>query len=141
MKSRWLIALAAVAALVPVSSFAQSTRLRVTVPFEFRAGRTVLPAGDYQVQDIASMGNGTVRIRTGDLSSQAYVFAHLALRDSELDKSILVFNRYGNTHFLSKVWWAGSTVGVELSRAKAETELAKTAGLRRPEQVTLMASR
>jgi hypothetical protein len=52
-----------------------------------------------------------------------------------------VFNHYGSNYFLAKVWWAASTDGLEFPKTKTEIETAKTAGLRRPEQVTLMASR
>jgi hypothetical protein len=139
MKSRSLITLAAVVALASVSGFAQSSSILASVPFEFTVGRTVLPAGDYTVQGISSLSR--VRFQTTSLDPTAFVAAIRAVRSSAQDQPTLEFHRYGSTYFLARVWWASSTEGLEFPTTKAETELARTAGIRRPERVTLMASR
>lgn len=139
MKSRFLITLAAAVAFASVSGYAQSSSLRVSVPFEFTVGSTVLPAGDYTVQGIPSVGG--VRIQTTSLDSATVVVALRAVRDIVKEQPTLVFNRYGTSYFLAQVWWPASTDGIEFPKSKTESEVAKTAGIRRPEQVTLMASR
>ncbi|MGA2329118.1 MAG: hypothetical protein ABSH05_22875 [Bryobacteraceae bacterium] len=63
------------------------------------------------------------------------------VRSGAPEQSTLVFNRYGSSYFLADIWWAGDAAGVELPKSKAEKELAKTASLRQPEHVVLMASR
>ena len=139
MKSRSLITLAAVVALASVSGYAQSSSLRVSIPFEFTVGQTVLPTGDYAVQ-----GNslaGLVSFQTTNLNSRAFLAPIRAVRGKAQEQATLVFNRYGSNYFLAKVWWASSTDGLEFTATKTEIEVAKTAGVRRPEQVTLMASR
>jgi hypothetical protein len=139
MKSRSLITLAAVVALASVSGYAQSSSMRVSIPFEFTVGQTVLPAGDYAVQ-----GNslaGLVSIQTTNLNSRAFATAIRAVRSNAQDQPTLVFNHYGSSYFLAKAWWASSTDGLEFPKTKTEIEAAKTAGVRRPEQLTLMASR
>jgi hypothetical protein len=139
MKSRSLITLAAVVALASVSGYAQSSSMRVSIPFEFTVGRTVLPAGDYTVHGNSFVG--LVGFQTTNLDSRACVVAIRAVRDKAQDQSILVFNHYGSNYFLARVWWAASTDGLEFPKTRTEIEAAKTAGVRRPEQVTLMASR
>jgi hypothetical protein len=141
MRSRLTTTLVALAALAIVPAFAQSTNAHVTVPFEFSAGQSLLPAGDYMIQNILSAGSGSARIESRDLSSGATVLTRMVTRDTDLDKSVLVFNRYGNAYFLSRIWLSGSELGLELPRTKSEAELARTALVRRPEQVILLASR
>jgi hypothetical protein len=78
MKSRSLITLAAVVALASVSGYAQSSSMRVSIPFEFTVGRTVLPAGDYAVQGTSS--SGVVSFQTTSLDSRAFAAAIQAVR-------------------------------------------------------------
>jgi hypothetical protein len=141
MRSKLTTTLVAFAALATVPAYAQSVNVQVTVPFEFTAGQNVLPAGDYMIQNIISVASGTARIESRDLASGATVLTRMVTRDTDLDKSMLVFNRYGNAYFLSRVWLAGSMLGLELPRTRAEAELARTALVHRPEQVILLASR
>ncbi|MGC9972610.1 MAG: hypothetical protein ABSE56_18660 [Bryobacteraceae bacterium] len=139
MQSRSLITLAAVVALASATGYAQSNSMRVSVPFEFTVGRTVLPAGDYTVQ--SNSLPRVVSLQTTNRDSAAFVIAIQAGRDKAQEQPTLVFNRYGSNYFLASIWWAASTDGLEFPKTKTEIEVAKTAGLRRPEQVTLMASR
>jgi hypothetical protein len=139
MKSRSLITLAAVVALASVTGYAQSSGIRVSVPFEFAVGQAVFPAGDYTVR--AATSAGLVRLQAANPSSGGYVHANRAVRDNTQEQPTMVFNRYGNNYFLARIWWAASADGLEFPRTKTEIELAKTAGVRRPEQVTLVASR
>jgi hypothetical protein len=139
MQSRSLITLAAVVALAPVTGYAQSNSMRVSVPFEFTVARTVLPAGDYTVQ--SNSLQRVVSLQTTNRDSAASVIAIQAVRDKAQEQPTLVFNRYGSNYFLASIWWAGVTSGLELPKSKTEKELAKTASARRPEQVLLMASR
>ena len=44
------------ALLMSAAAHAQTTQLNVTVPFDFIAGDTVLPAGDYDVQSTDTLG-------------------------------------------------------------------------------------
>jgi hypothetical protein len=138
MKSRFLIAFAAVVALASVSAYAQ-TSMRVSVPFEFTVGRTVLPAGEYIVQGNTSLGGAS--LQTAHAGPGAYALAVPAVRNNAQDQPTLVFNHYGSSYFLVSAWWGASTQGLEFPRTKTEIEAAKTAGVRRPEHLTLLASR
>ena len=54
--SAFLVAATAVAMMCgqPVAVEAQSSRLTATIPFNFHVGRDILPAGKYDVKEIAS---------------------------------------------------------------------------------------
>jgi hypothetical protein len=76
--------------------------LKVDVPFDFIAGGSHLAAGSYNIfhADSANM----MMIRSADLKAQAMV--PVIVVDVSTDKSVtkLVFNRYGDQHFLSQIW-------------------------------------
>ena len=55
---------------------AQSERLRATIPFGFYAGETLLPAGDYKVENL---GSGVVRLFNRDTYASA-IFHRLKYR-------------------------------------------------------------
>jgi hypothetical protein len=69
---RNLFAIALSLPLLSTAAHAQTTQLKASVPFEFIAGDTVLPAGDYDVQSIDPWGEKrfqfTVLIRTQEPS-------------------------------------------------------------------------
>ena len=53
----------------------------------------------------------------------------------------LVFNRYGNTYFLSEVCDGYASIGMKLPMSHTERELAKSAPLQAPEIVAMLAWR
>ena len=75
---------------------AQSERLRATIPFGFYAGETLLPAGDYKVENL---GSGVVRLFNRDTYTSA-IFQTMVLRNPvrELASAELFFNRYGQDY-------------------------------------------
>ena len=103
---------------------AQTVDLRANVPFDFRMGETLMPAGEYVIHH--SAGVLTVRAQSG---SPRAIF-QLTLPASRQDgstKGALVFNRYGDSYFLAKIWAPASRDGMALSTSKREKELASGA--------------
>ena len=137
-----LLSLLAVSGLVfvlaaPLS--AQAIRLSANVPFEFVAGLSTLPAGEYQLDN--GIGPGVVRIWSED-SRSASLVTSLALsgpRDKTNIQPRLIFHRYGNQYFLSEVWSGYETSGRMIPVTKAERALSETALSRGPETVVVLA--
>jgi hypothetical protein len=50
---------------------------------------------------------------------------------AEKSGSKLVFNRYGNDHFLSEVHWSGYSIGRGLFMSRGELEIARNTGTKR----------
>jgi len=77
---------------------------RVKVPFEFRAGQAVLPAGEYEVRfDDAAMP-GLLRIRSEDGRQFAFVLVHAAdMPKDPGDKPRLRFEKDGDVYVLTEV--------------------------------------
>ena len=126
MKSRTLAVLVVAAFVAVTAGYAQSTaRLTGNIPFEFRVGSSVLPAGEYEI--IPSSSPRTLLVRAEDGKAAIVALPNTAEKLQAPADSKLVFNRYGNTYFLSQVWHAGISRGYEMPKSKAEREMARNA--------------
>jgi hypothetical protein len=94
--------------------------VRLTIPFEFRAGNTVLPAGQYRIEYVRP-AYGLMRIQNLHSDAIAAVFGVPVQKESGTSAK-LVFHRYGDTYFLRQVWIPGH-YGNEFAPTKAEREL------------------
>jgi hypothetical protein len=114
-------------ALLPVVVFAaqplpsQTARLMVDIPFDFVVGRETLPAGTYAICQVAPKVMVIRRVDTG--SSSMFLTIGAGGR-SFPQQAKVVFNRYGDIHFLSQIWSPGSGTGHRLLRSRYERELA-----------------
>ncbi len=94
--------------------------IRVNVPFAFRVGQQLMPAGQYQVAHVNTRDLLLIRSMNGD---------HKMLLNSERSDKYaegiakLVFNRYGETYFLRQVWIPAHYAN-ELLPSKVEKEYA-----------------
>ena len=100
------------------SVYAQSDmHLKVNIPFEFSVGNEALPAGEYTVRHLFQ---GVLVIQNADRSTTK-VFSSIGARANKtLDESSLVFHRYEDEHFLSKIWTTGNDTGHEIFKSRAE---------------------
>lgn len=99
---------------------AQSIRLQATIPFEFRAGEQLLPAGEYTLTHAA--GVLTLRGQTGPMKG-AILLVRNTQSGSNGASNKLVFNRYGEDYFLSRVWQSGDNTGLAVTPGKIEKEM------------------
>jgi hypothetical protein len=135
-----ILSLLAVSGLVfvlaaPMS--AQTIRLRANVPFEFVAGLSTLPAGEYQLDN--GIGPGVVRI-WGEDSHTSSLVVSLTVSDNKISgQPRLIFHRYGNQYFLSQVWNGYESAGRMIPATKAERALSETSMSRGPETVVVLA--
>ena len=73
--------------------------------------------------------NGSIlQVQSADGRKTAAVLPIGVHKDSSSDKGRLVFNRYGNQYFLSKVFWPEYDTGRELRKSVHESELARKGG-------------
>ncbi len=111
--------------LFSAASFAQAVRMRVDVPFQFRAGNQALSAGEYTVTVDPATRRMTIRSVAGREQTSIPVMPRIA--GNTPDHSKLLFKRYGNTYFLREVWTAADNWGQEIAPSKAEIEMARAA--------------
>ena len=124
MKSRIFATLSSLALLTAATAFAQSDGpMRVAIPFEFRVGKTILPAGPY---DVRVQFTSVVVLRSSEGKAGMRILTHGVGGGWDIPKkSRLEFHRYGNTYFLARVWSRGTSQGRELRKSMAERELAR----------------
>lgn len=116
--------LAASAVLTAGFAYAQTrTPLTANIPFPFRIGTTQLPAGQYTIVDAMVSGALMLRGETTGATATAISISCEQLKVPEEGK--LVFHRYGNSYFLSRIWRPGSAQGRELPPSAAEREMKK----------------
>ena len=106
------------------TAYAQGPAIRVQVPFEFRAGDKILPAGEYTAQTLP--GATLMLLSSVDGNSSVYLTTLSVDRDAAREQGVAVFHRYGNEYFLRQVWAGGASVGRELPKTKNERLVAKT---------------
>ena len=130
-----VLALAAMATTRVVQ--AQET-LRANIPFDFVAGNTSLPAGEYLVE-ASGPTHTLLLIDRKDAISSAFINTNAAVSAVPQSESKLVFNRFGDRYFLSQVWTAGYSTGRQLMKTAREKEIALTAKIETEGPVTLVA--
>jgi hypothetical protein len=115
--------------------YAQQTALAVTIPFAFQAGNQTMPAGEYRVESLLT---GTARVQClRQVNGAAVMIVSTTPVEARNGYSNpeLVFNRYGQTYFLSQIWTGGSQ-GHQLFKSDREKEIAL--GERRAEIALLL---
>jgi hypothetical protein len=140
MKTRALV-IAGVMALTAIAStrVAQAQEpMVVNIPFDFVAGNSKLPAGEYSVKTSGPL-NTLILISRDDSTASAFVSTQPAVASEPKTESKLVFNRYGDRYFLSQVWTAGNSSGRQLLKSNREREMSQSAKLEAQGEVTLVA--
>jgi hypothetical protein len=101
---------------------AQTHEASANIPFEFRMGESVMPAGKYLIHE----GGGVLTLREERGKSAASRLTLPVSRAKINENPSLEFTRYGNEYYLTKLWSANSQEGRAVMQSKREKELAKT---------------
>jgi hypothetical protein len=98
--------------IYPGNANAQLTgNLEVDIPFAFHAGNAKLPAGKYIIRPMDDSDLTVMEISSADGSISALFDVEDAQANSTPAKSELIFNKYGNNYFLSKLFDEGNPQG------------------------------
>jgi hypothetical protein len=113
--------------LTATSVYAQSGSVLVAnIPFDFVIGNKTFPAGEYVFALAQLGGSDAIKIQNADGHNTAFVPTRSEKAHASQPEPKLVFNRYGDQYFLSKVWTSGNDTGYELGRPRAERELIRS---------------
>ena len=121
----WLVL--GVAVLMAATSASAQVWIEADIPFDFTAGKTLMPAGEYRLEH--DRINGLLFIRSKDRPVPAFVSTFVAQAGDTMETSQVVFNRYGDSYFLSQVWSPGSSTGRVIKRSHTEREMARDTSL------------
>jgi hypothetical protein len=115
-------------AIHPAKAHAQIIgELEVTVPFQFYAGNSKLPAGKYILHMLDNSDLRTMEITTADGSTSALFEVEDAESNSVPPKSELIFNKYGNRYFLARVFDEGNPDGSRVPESPYEKKVSQAA--------------
>jgi len=101
--------------------------LEANIPFQFHAGNTKLPPGNYSIHMLENSDLKFMEITSADGSTSALFEVHETDASSAPAKSELVFNKYGNRYFLSKLFDEGNPSGNEVVESAYEKKVSQAA--------------
>jgi len=107
------------------------------VPFEFKVGDKFVPAGRCEILTTAE-NRGSLTIRNANAKTTTIVWASLRESKEAAAKYALVFDRYGDTYFLTGIRLEGSKENYKLPETRAEAEL-RAQNANRAEEVLVAA--
>lgn len=110
----WLFAAVACAGLNA------QTQMQANIPFDFRMGDSLMPAGTYLID----CSTQVLTLRERDGNHVAHRLVNAVTRSSVATTGILEFNRYEDNYFLARVWTPYSEYGGALLKTSHERELA-----------------
>jgi hypothetical protein len=99
--------------------------LEGTIPFNFKVGDRSFTSGEYNISLQSS--NGLLKVAGKDGHQAIYVLSQPGKKTLQTDMNAgkLVFNKYGEQYFLSKVVNPWEALELGIPKSKAEKELAK----------------
>jgi hypothetical protein len=95
------------------------------IPFAFHAGNARFPAGRYTLRVPVDFSSRVMEIVSADGRNAAFFPVIDAQVGTPPDKPVLVFRKYGDDYFLSKVFDMGSSLGVEVVPSQDEKAVSK----------------
>ena len=136
-----IIATGSLLTLMAVAAQAQlpGTAIRASIPFDFNVRGRTLPAGHYEIRRINDEPGGLI-IRNVDHKRDEALFETEPVNVAKSPrKDELVFNRYGESYFLSEVVTGGEQTAQELKPSHAEREMRRemAKNQEKPETVTV----
>jgi hypothetical protein len=121
-------------AALACSGLEAQTRLEANIPFEFKMGKTTLPAGDYLFDYSSHLL--VVHQENGQHTAVMTLTSPVS-RTKAPETGVVEFNRYGDAYFLAKVFTAGSRDGEALPKTAREKELANRVSPNQTEVIVL----
>jgi hypothetical protein len=113
-------------AIYPAKANAQIVGdIEATIPFQFHAGNTKFPAGEYRIHVMDNTDLSVMEITSMDGTVSALFQVRDTDASSEPTKTELIFNRYGNRYFLAKLFDVGETAGSQVVESGYEKKISQ----------------
>ena len=110
--------------LVSAAANATTIHVKANIPLKFMAGRTILPAGPYELLSMGVSDN-VLLIRSLNSNAVAVVLLNSCQSQNAPLATKLVFHRYDQRYFLSAVWMRGDNIGFQVPASSWEVEVAR----------------
>jgi hypothetical protein len=107
----------------PARAQLPGTTMRAYIPFDFIVNGRTLPAGDYEVRRITEAPEGLI-IRDLNNRHDHAIFETESVQQNRLPRhDQMLFNRYGDSYFLSEVISGGLETARKLAPSHGERQL------------------
>ena len=97
--------------------------LEVSIPFQFHAGSTKLPPGKYVIHMLDNSNLTVMEISSVDGTTSALFDVESEEANSGPAKNELIFNKYGNRYFLSKLFDQENPNGSKVVESRYEKRI------------------
>ena len=97
--------------------------IRVNIPYSFVVSNTTLPAGKYVITVADEPDLNVLEIRSANAKTAVFFETDFLTVPSLAPRTELVFDKIGDTYFLSKVFLQGHGGGNELLKSKRQRRL------------------
>jgi hypothetical protein len=107
-----------------------------TTPFPFYVGQAKMPAGSYTLTEPENFGSHVITVRSDDgrVAASTQVIGTRSLQPER--RTVVVFEKYGETLYLDKVLLDGDTSGAMVLPTKAEKVAEENARLTEERSIT-----
>jgi hypothetical protein len=119
--------------LTAAPALAQTHAISATIPFDFVVAKQNLPAGEYHV---VTNGPFMQLVRWDVAGAPGLITMYVNGSPGSDQSARLIFNRYGDRYFLSRVWMGTTSIYYQLYSAPAEIGLARNT---KPEETVILA--
>jgi hypothetical protein len=135
------LSVATLTAVLAAPLAAQTIKLTAQVPFDFLVAGRSMPAGDYNIGDLGFGFTSAIKVSSGSSGVVSAVNRTSVSPKERTGQALLIFNRYGDQYFLSRIVDGYRETGFEIPTSTTEKELAKTASVKKFETIAVLARR
>ena len=100
-----------------------SGEIEANIPFQFHAGDTKLPPGNYVIHPLDNTDLTIMEISSADGTTSALFEVRDAAASSAPAKTELIFNKYGSQYFLAKMFDEGVPDGSNVVESRYEKRI------------------
>ena len=110
-----ILLMSLIALVVGVARAQAQDQIRVYLPFEARVGNTILPPAEYTIRQVSGTVLQIVRNPRDPATMQveAMVMTVPTEQNMASEKTKVVLHRFGNSHYIDKIWVQGKGSGYE----------------------------
>jgi hypothetical protein len=120
------VALLLALVITPAKSHAQITgNIEANIPFQFHVGDAKLPAGKYLIRMLDDSDLTVMEISSVDGSISALFDVEAIQTSSVPAKTELIFNKYGNSYHLARLFDGGNADGSRVVASRYEKRVSK----------------
>jgi len=113
------------------------TAMRATIPFDFSVKGKVLPAGDYEIRRITDQPDGLIISNVNDRQEHAMFETEAVEAPKITRRAEIIFQRYGDSYFLSEVFAGGMQNGRAAIPSRQERMLRRESASNKTEPQTV----